>query len=126
MIKIAGIIMIALVATIMLKSINSSLYIFIPICCAIIVFGIIASDILDLTKVFNNLINEISFIRPYFSIVIKALIITLISQFVVSSCKDNGESALAFEADLAFKIIILGISFPLFEAFISIVDGLLK
>ncbi len=71
-------------------------------------------------------IGERSSAGTYINLMFKILAITLIAQAVSDICRDNGENALASACEFAAKAVVLTLVFPLFEAVIDTVGGLVK
>ena len=126
MIKITGIILITLFFTVLLSKEYSEIYLFIPICSALLIGYILIDDIGTLYSKFITISKDIAYIEPYIKLVIKVMLISLLSQFTVSVCNDCGQSALAMQTHLASKIIIIAVSLPLFETLLSLITGILK
>lgn len=126
MIRIAGIVLAALIAVILLKKTGREFSLLIVICTVIIIFIIILEDLYSVVDRLTDLTQSVSVVRPYISLMLKVLGISLISQLVSDLCRDSGESALASQAEIAGKIIILVVALPLFESVIEIITGLLK
>ena len=64
-------------------------------------------------------------VEESFRVVIKALGICLVTQMACDTCCDFGQNALAGKLELAAKIAILAISFPLFKQLFSLIERLL-
>lgn len=126
MIKIAGIVICALLLSVLLKRYNSEFSLFIVLCAAIIMFFMISDDLHTVVMRFTELTDNVGGTRQYINLMLKVLGISLIAQLLSDLCRDSGESALATQTETAAKIIILIISFPLFESVIEVVTGLLK
>ena len=126
MIRIAGIVLAALIAVILLKKTGREFSLLIVICTVIIIFIIILEDLYSVVDRLTDLTQSVGVVRPYISLMLKVLGISLISQLVSDLCRDSGESALASQAEIAGKIIILVVALPLFESVIEIITGLLK
>lgn len=126
MIKIAGIVICALLLSVLLKRYNSEFSLLIVLCAAIIMFFMISDDLHTVVMRFTELTDNVGGTRQYINLMLKVLGISLIAQLLSDLCRDSGESALATQTETAAKIIILIISFPLFESVIEVVTGLLK
>lgn len=126
MIKITGIILSALLLSIILKKYGNEFSLMIVICAVLLVFAVVANDLFAILDSFSSLTDSVSTMKPYINLMLKVLGISLIAQLVSDICRDCGENALAVQTETASKILILIISLPLFEAIIEIVTGLLK
>ncbi|MGN1329707.1 MAG: SpoIIIAC/SpoIIIAD family protein [Eubacterium sp.] len=126
MTKIAGVVIIALLLSILLRKYKSEFSLLIVICAAVIIFMTISEDLHTVITHFSELTEGVDGIGQYISLMLKVLGISLIAQLLSDLCRDSGESALATQTETAAKVMILIISFPLFESVIKIVTGLLK
>jgi stage III sporulation protein AD len=126
MIKITGIILITLIFSVLLGRIYGELYVFIPLCSALLIGYILLDDISALYGKIISISNDIAYIEPYIKLVIKVMLISLLAQFTGSVCNDCGQSALAMQTQIASKVIIIALALPLFETLLSIITGILK
>lgn len=126
MIKIIGIIIISLIVIIFLKRTNGSFALLVTICAGIIILSIISSDLFKIIDNLTALSNQIGVIQPFVNIMLKALGLSLLAQFVGDLCRDSGEITLANQTEIASKVVILITILPLFDAVLDIVTGLLK
>ena len=126
MIKIAGIVIIALLLSVLLRNYRSEFSLLIVICASIVIFIMISEDLHTIVMRFSEITEGVTGTRQYLNLMLKVLGISLIAQLLSDLCRDSGESALATQTETAAKVIILIISFPLFESVIEIVTGLLK
>ncbi len=71
-------------------------------------------------------VGEQSGAGAYIGLMFKILAVTLITQAVSDICRDNGENALASACEFGAKAVVLTLVFPLFEAVIDTVGGMVK
>ncbi len=126
MIKIVGLVIISLLLIIFLKGTKKEFALIVTIAVACVLFFWVANDMYAVVQRLYSLTTDVGEINSYISLMIKILGVSLISQFVVDLCRDSGEHALASQTEVASKVIILTMTFPLFETVINIVTGLLK
>ena len=126
MIKISGIVIIALLLSVLLRNYRSEFSLLVVICASIIIFIMISEDLNTIIMRFSEITDGVTGTKQYINLMLKVLGISLIAQLLSDLCRDSGESALATQTETAAKVIILIISFPLFESVIEIVTGLLK
>lgn len=126
MIKISGIVIIALLLSVLLRNYRSEFSLLVVICASIIIFIMISEDLNTIVVRFSEITEGVTGTKQYINLMLKVLGISLIAQLLSDLCRDSGESALATQTETASKVIILIISFPLFESVIEIVTGLLK
>lgn len=126
MIKIFGIIIIALIAIVLLKDVKKEYAIFITIACVIFLFTLTANDLFEIVKELTELTGSIENLGNYIGLLVKILGISLLAQFTADLCRDCGENALASQTEIISKIVILVMTMPLLKTMITIVTGLLK
>lgn len=126
MIKISGIVIIALLLSVLLRNYRSEFSLLVVICASIIIFIMISEDLNTIVVRFSEITEGVTGTKQYINLMLKVLGISLIAQLLSDLCRDSGESALATQTETSAKVIILIISFPLFESVIEIVTGLLK
>lgn len=126
MIKLAGIIIAALITSVLLKKRESEFALLAVICAVVLIFITISEDLYDVISRLGELASGVGGIEPYIKLMLKVTGVSLAAQLLADLCRDCGESALASQTETASKIIILVIALPLFEAVIEIVTGLLK
>lgn len=126
MIKISGIVIIALLLSVLLRNYRNEFSLLVVICASIIIFIMISEDLNTIVVRFSEITEGVTGTKQYINLMLKVLGISLIAQLLSDLCRDSGESALATQTETAAKVIILIISFPLFESVIEIVTGLLK
>ena len=126
MIQVVVIAVISLVLILFLRETNREFAFFITIASSILLFSIVINRFKDVLGSVSDIAQDLSGVNSYVSLMIKILVVVLVSQFVIDLCKDNGENALASQAELASKIIILVMIMPLFNSVLNIITGLLK
>lgn len=126
MIKVTAITLISLLLIIILKDTRKEFAIILTVATVIVLFIFVSQYFKEIADKLFSLSSQSSTINSYISLMMKILGISLISQFVVDICRDSGENALASQTETAAKIIMLAVTFPLFETVINIVTGLLK
>ena len=61
----------------------------------------------------------------YIGLVVKMVGITYVSEFAANLCRDSGYSAIAGQIEMFAKLSILGVSVPVFGAFLDAVGSFL-
>ena len=97
----------------------------ISIVAGVFILYMIMSELTPAINKINNLISSSGISFEHAKVLFKALGVCFLVQFASDSCNDAGENALASKIDLAGKVIVIGLSLPLFEEVIKIVSGLL-
>lgn len=127
MIKIIGIAAICLILSVFLKSENKVFSLLITSCGAILIFFLITEQTSDLFSTLKSVGNSVGTgTGSYITLMMKILGISIITQIVCDLCRDNGETALAAQTEIASKITVLAMLLPLFQAIINVVIGLTK
>lgn len=126
--NIAGLIAISLIATaisVMIKKYNPEYSIFVSVMAGVFILCTILSELTPSIQKINELISTSGISSDNAKILFKTLGICFLAQFAADSCNDAGETALASKIELASKVLIIGMTLPLFEQVIKIVTSLL-
>lgn len=126
MIKLAGIIVVSLILIIFIRDTKKEFSLLLSIAIGILVFMSVAQEFYSVVETISSLVENSGEISSYISLILKILGISLLGQFVIDLCRDNGENALATQTEIAIKIVIISMTLPLIETVIKIVTGLLK
>lgn len=126
MIKLAGIIVVSLILIIFIRDTKKEFSLLLSIAVGILVFMSVAQEFYSVVETISSLVENSGEISSYISLMLKILGISLLGQFVIDLCHDNGENALATQTEIAIKIVIISMTLPLIETVIKIVTGLLK
>lgn len=126
MIKLAGIIVVSLILIIFIRDTKKEFSLLLSIAIGILVFMSVAQEFYSVVETISSLVENSGEISSYISLMLKILGISLLGQFVIDLCRDNGENALATQTEIAIKIVIISMTLPLIETVIKIVTGLLK
>ncbi len=115
-----------LLTSVIIKDKNKSISVFLSLSgiCILLFIGI--DYIKAISERMSSIVSAIPSSAEYIKLIIKALIITVITQLVSDICRDNGENALASTAEIVTKSAVIIMVMPLFEAVLSIVNGLIK
>lgn len=126
MIKLAGIVVVSLILIMFIRDTKKEFSLLLSIAVGILVFMSVAREFYSVVNTISNLVENSGEISSYISLMLKILGISLLGQFVIDLCRDNGENALATQTEIAIKIVIISMTLPLIETVINIVTGLLK
>lgn len=126
MIKIAGIALAVLFCALIVKEKNSTVAALLSVAGGITLLIVVIGNFSNITDAVHKFTDSSSVTDTYVKLMLKALGITILTQFVADICRDNGESALASITETASKIAVVTMLLPLFQTVISIVGGLLK
>lgn len=125
-IKCIGISICVLFCSLLLRNYNRTFAIIVSIAGSAILFLLVSHQLSEIISQISSISSSINSTAPYIKLMMKVLGITLVTQFVVDICRDNGENALASMTETVAKILVVSIVLPLFETIISIVSGLVK
>ncbi|MBQ9516770.1 MAG: hypothetical protein IJI47_02765 [Eubacterium sp.] len=126
MIKIAGCALAVLFCALIIKDKNRTVAALLSIAGGVMLFGAVAGELADIVVAVKAFSDSSGITDSYIKLMLKALGITILTQFVADICRDNGENALASITETAAKIAVVAMLLPLFGTIISIVGGLLK
>ena len=115
-----------LLTSVIIKDKNKSISVFLSLSGICILLFIGVDYIKVISERLGSIVSAIPSSAEYIKLIIKALIITVITQLVSDICRDNGENALASTAEIVTKSAVIIMVMPLFEAVLSIVNGLIK
>ena len=124
--KLAGIIVVSLILIIFIRDTKKEFSLLLSIAVGILVFMSVTQEFYSVVETISSLVENSGEISSYISLMLKILGISLLGQFVIDLCRDNGENALATQTEIAIKIVIISMTLPLIETVIKIVTGLLK
>lgn len=126
MIKIAGIALAVLFCALIVKDKNHTVAALLSVAGGIMLLTAVIGKFSEIIGAVRDFTGSSSVTDAYVKLMLKALGITILTQFVADICRDNGESALASITETASKIAVVTMLLPLFQTIISIVGGLLK
>lgn len=126
LIKIIGLILISLALAVIFKG-QKNEYVFLigAVCVAAVSFFVI-NALSPAAKEIKDIISKTANGAEYFKIAFKALAVALISEFAANLCRDSGQSALSFAAELGGKSVIFILCVPLFTDILKTAVGFLK
>ena len=123
---IVSVALIAAILSIILRQYKPEYSLFISIAAGIIILTAVIAVIDPLVGFVTNITDEAGLSGIYAQILIKSLAVCYITQLACDCCKDAGETAIAGKIQLAGKIAILLIAFPMFEGLSDIVTRLIN
>ena len=125
-IKIAGVVLCEIFAFVLLKQYKSEYVVLLQLCGVAVIFFMLFSQLKDLIAFFKGALDSSGISSDYISSLIKALGISLVTQFATDLCKDNGETALAGQVEFAGKVIVLGVSLPILRGIAQLLLGIVE
>lgn len=124
--KILGFIFISAVLCIILKSYRPEYALAVAVCCALAVLTVTVKALLSPLNLIEEKITQSGIDVGYFKIALKALGIGYVTSFIANACRDAGQNALAFKAELAGKCAVFILSAPLVLTILQTALGFVK
>lgn len=124
--QVFGIAAVCLLLAVFLKSENKMFALLVTLGGAVLIFLISSDAAFGVFDALADIEDSAGYTGTYITMMLKVLGISIVTQVVCDICRDNGESALASQTEIASKIMVLGMLLPLFQTVIQIVTGLVK
>ena len=125
--KIVGVAVTGAVSYLILKKYSSEFTVLFEIGAVIFLFLYVYPYLCEIVDLIKNYGTDSGIDSAYINIIVKALGISLVTQFSSDLCKDAGENALASKTEFAGKIVMLASALPiirsLFELTVRIIDA---
>lgn len=122
--KIVGFAIVATVLIIIIKEQKPEIAILLTSVSAILIMMYAISKMSGVIDMLNKLVETSSINKEFLTIILKVTGIAYIVEFGKNVCIDAGQSAIATKLEMAGKVIIVVLSFPLINALLTIVSGL--
>lgn len=113
------------ILTVIIKQYKPEYAIFTSIITTVIILSYVISIALPIISDIKTLLNKASISSQHLSILLKAVGICYLTQFVCDICKESGQLSIANKIEIAGKIAICFISMPLFYDLITIVETII-
>lgn len=126
MMQVFGIAAVCLLLAVFLKSQNKMFALLVTLGGAVLIFLISSDAAFNVFNALSDIEDSAGYTGTYVTMMLKVLGISIVTQVVCDICRDNGESALASQTEIASKIMVLAMLLPLFQTVIQIVTGLVK
>lgn len=127
MIKVFSVAVIGTVSFVLLKKYSPEFTVVSEIGAVIFLIFFIYPHVCDLIDLIKTYGTDSGINNEYMNIIVKALGISLVTQFSSDMCKDAGETALASKTEFAGKVIMIASSVPiiktLFELTVRLIDA---
>ncbi len=86
--------------------------------------------LLDEAQIFIQSVNEIfaeyNISSEHLSLLLKVSFIALVSDFIIDTLKDTGETSLAGVISVSSRVLIISLSFPILKSLLVICSNLVK
>lgn len=126
MMQVFGIAAVCLLLAVFLKRQNKMFALLVTLGGAVLIFLISSDAAFNVFDALSDIEDSAGYTGTYATMMLKVLGISIVTQVVCDICRDNGESALASQTEIASKIMVLAMLLPLFQTVIQIVTGLVK
>ena len=126
MARLIGVSFCVLICSILLREINRAFSSILSITGGLLAFFTVSSKLAEVSSSLKTITQSVPAGAQYISIMLRVMCIIILARLVCDACRDNGEGALASFTEISAKILVLSIVFPLFEAIINVVIGLIK
>ncbi len=124
MVTVAGIAILGLSVTVVLRGLRPDFAVFTGLITALILLISTASSIASLARSLSEIAEETGF-SVYTTLILKTLGIGLISQVTADTCRDAGASAIASKVEFSGKLLILGLCIPIVKLLLDHITGFL-
>lgn len=123
-IKVVGFAIISTVLIIVIKEERKEFAILLTVICAIGIMAYAMSKMSGVIEMLDTLTSKSNINKEFLTIILKVTGIAYIVEFGKNVCSDAGQSAIATKLEMAGKVIIVVLSFPLINALLTVLSGL--
>ena len=120
-IKIIGIVLIALIIIILLKQYKPEFAVYVSLIAGALILMLAIDKLAGIISLLQSLANKASINTEFLTLLIKITGIAFLSEFAVSICKDAGEAAIASKMEIGAKLIIISMSIPIISSLLEII-----
>ncbi len=125
MIKIVVVALIGVFVSLFLKNINSNIGYVVAIFTGVLIVAFLYDDAKNIVYLLKNFENGYGVQGEHIKLLLKVLGISYITQFGISVAEECGEKLIAKKIELAGKIIVLSVSFPLLSKLLNSITSLI-
>ena len=123
--QIAGLGLVKVVFSVLLKEYHAPSAVFLPLAFGVIVFGQIFEQLAVILETFRQISVRAGVNTLYLAVVFKVIGIAYLGEFAAQICRDSGNTAVAAKIELAAKIIILAMMLPVLSAILQNISELI-
>lgn len=124
-VKIIGIGLISIIIIAILKQYRPEFGIYVSLIAGILILSLIITKISGIIELLKSLANKNFINNKFLILLIKITGIAILTEFMVSICKDSGETAIANKVDLGGKVIIMSMSIPIMSSLLETIIKIL-
>lgn len=125
-VRIAGLSLVAVAASVAVKQIKPEIGLYIPIIAAAVIFIYALSAMSGILDEISGKLESYGLNNEYMAVLFKSLGIAYITQFATDCCKDAGESAIATKVELFGKVMVLACALPVMFSVLDMIDEVLS
>lgn len=125
MVRIAGIALVGVVLSAILREIRPEFVIYAVMATIAVIFFFIFNQLQGILRFLQTVSGEITYGKTYFSILLKVLTVSYLTDFTAQLCRDAGEGAIGTKLELAGKVVIFYLSIPILTAILTLIDEIL-
>lgn len=125
-VKIAGVALVALAASVVIKQLKPEYGVYIPVVAASIIFIYAVSELCGIAQTVTNAFSKYGLNNEYMKVIFKSIGIAYVTQFASDCCRDGGEGAIASKVELCGKIMILSCAIPVMFSVLDMIDEVMK
>ena len=122
--KISGMAFVIITMSAILKQTKPEFAIQIILISAVMMLSVVFTYSKTIYDYLVDLCMQTGINTQYIKIVFKIIVISYVTEFTASLCKDSGESAIAVKVETVGKLIIIAASLPVFKELISVLSGM--
>ncbi len=118
-------VMIGVLITIKLKSLNSPLWVYLSLTLSLYVVFYITDRLTFVFDFLNHVMEQIGLESGYFEILIKIIGISYLCEFASNICRESGFSAVAGQIEIGGKLTMMVMSMPILMAIVETITSVL-
>ena len=124
-IKIIGIGLITVIASMLVKPLKPEISIIIGLCGGILILIQTVNYVVDIIDAFTNIVEKTGLNTGLLKTLLKIIGVGYLAEFAANICQDAGSSSVADKILFAGKIIILAMALPIVTSIIEIIVEIL-
>ena len=124
--SILGIALVAAVLISLLRQYKPEFALPVEICAAVLIIALLLPTVTEILDSLRNMIELSGMDIRYFTLLAKAVGITVIVQLTADACRDSGESALAHKVEFAGRAAVIVLALPMLTTVADFAIGLIK
>ncbi len=124
-VKIIGIGLITVIASMLVKPIKPEVSIIIGLCGGILILIQTVNYVVDIIDAFTNIVEKTGLNTGLLKTLLKIIGVGYLTEFAANICQDAGSSSVADKILFAGKIIILAMALPIVTSIIEIIVEIL-